>query len=76
MADYRIYYVNEHGSIDKGFDAQCLSDEDALDLAHRLTAISPRIEAWLGTRLVGCLCDEEVLLWRPQKAVSVAAGVA
>ena len=76
MADYLIYFIDEHSSIEAGFDAQCDSDDDALDLGHRLTASSPRIEVWKGTRLVGCLSGERVLLWWPKKASPAAARVA
>ena len=76
MAHYRVYFIDEHGSIKAGLDAQCDSDDDALDLGHRLMTKSPRVEVWTGTRLVGCLSGEEVLLWWPKKASPVTAPAA
>ena len=76
MTHYRIYNIDEHGSIESGHDADCDNDDDALDLAHRLMKHRPRIEVWKGTRLVGCLSDTRVLSWGPQKAAPVVAGAA
>ena len=73
MTNYRLYSIDEHGLIKSGYDAQCDSDDDALDLGHRLMGDAPRIEVWTGTRLVGCLSGEEVLLWWPQKAAAATA---
>ena len=64
MACYRIYYVNENGSIKSGHDADCDTHDDAFDLAHRLRRNWPRVEVWLGAHLIGCLSSREALkLW-------------
>lgn len=74
MADYRIYSVDGRGLIDRGFDAQCDTDDDALDLGQRFTAYSPQIEVWVGTRRVGCLSAEKAVLWWPRKMSSAAVS--
>ena len=76
MAHYRIYYIDENGSIESGHDATCDSDDGALDLARRLRRNWPRIEVWAGTRLVACLSGAEVLLWWPKNTASATARAA
>ncbi len=72
MTHYRIYYMDEHGSIESGHDADCDSDDDAFDMAHRMMKGRPRVEVWTGTRLVGCLSGYKVPLWWPNTAVPAA----
>ena len=74
MAHYRIYDIDAHGSIESGHDADCDTDDDALDLAHRMTKQRCRIEIWTGTRLVGRLSGERVLLWWPAKPPRLLGG--
>ena len=59
--------IDERGLIKSGFDAQCDSDEDALDLGRRMTIDWPRIEVWRGTCRLGCLDGNAGPLWWPKK---------
>jgi hypothetical protein len=52
MSDYRIYHINELGSIfQPPHLAQCIDDETAIAEAHAC-AKGMAVEVWNGTRLV------------------------
>ena len=73
MTHYRIYSVDERGSIEKGRDAECDSDDDAFAIARQVLGPQARLELWSGRRLVGCLSGIDAVLWWPKKAPNAQA---
>ncbi len=53
MAAYRIYPLNQDGSLTPGLDSRCDTDDEARDLAQRMLTARQTAEVWCGQRLVG-----------------------
>jgi hypothetical protein len=53
MKYYRIYQIGCSNQIKAAFDITCGTDDEALDVARRLTGPEPAAEVWQSTRLVG-----------------------
>lgn len=53
MPHYRIYALNDSGSIAGGTDAECADDEAAIATAKLTSVDCAGMEVWSGSRLVG-----------------------
>jgi hypothetical protein len=56
MPSYRIYLMDEVGTITSRVDHECADDIAATKLAVTLLPQRAQAEVWLGTRIIGSIC--------------------
>lgn len=62
MPDYRIYSLSKSERILAAFQAECADDDAAVEYCRTALADHPSLEIWQGTRMVGNVTPEGVVL--------------